>query len=307
MGTSTAHADSPQYRSNSLVLREKEEKREKTIRAKKIIPMGYNDPSKPSEGNSAYPSAPPPAYQPYEETPEPSSGLINSAGFEDLNVRRFFIRKVYAVLTLQLAFTAGIIALFNGSDAVKEALGADGSNNGRAAAVLYSSYGLFVFFYFCLVCPCCNFQRKYPLNVIFLVLLTVAMSFMTGVITCYYDTKAVLLAAATTASVVAFVTCMTFYSKFDITKFWYIIILSPFVSLIMWFVAFLTGSPAMIAVYCGVGVVIFTIYLAYDTKMIMGGGRIELSPDDWIFAVVQLYVAIVQIFLYLLQLFGRSD
>ena len=56
----------------------------------------------------------------------------------------------------------------------------------------------------------------------------------------------------------------------------------------MWFVAFLTGSPAMIAVYCGVGVVIFTIYLAYDTKMIMGGGRIELSPDDWIFAVVQV-------------------
>ena len=78
--------------------------------------------------------------------------------------------------------------------------------------------------------------------------------------------------------------------------------------------------------------------------MIMGGGRLELSPDDWIVAVVQecddkcetkwnlmnfhenlvnfhdnydnenseiitkkLYVDIIQIFLYLLQLFGRSD
>jgi len=69
----------------------------------------------------------------------------------------------------------------------------------------------------------------------------------------------------------------------------------------------LTGSDAAIAAYCGVGVVIFTVYLAYDTKMIMGGGRMELSPDDWILAVVQLYVDIVQIFLYLLQLFGRSD
>ena len=28
--------------------------------------MGYNDPSKPAEGSMAYPSAPPPAYQPYE-------------------------------------------------------------------------------------------------------------------------------------------------------------------------------------------------------------------------------------------------
>ena len=51
----------------------------------------------------------------------------------------------------------------------------------------------------------------------------------------------------------------------------------------------------------------FTLYLAFDTKMIMGGGRFELSPDDYIEAVVQLYVDIVQIFLYLLQLFGRSD
>merc|ERR1712048_281324 len=139
------------------------------IRGNKVGAMGYNDPSKPSEGSMAYPSAPPPAYQPYEDTPDPSGGLINSAGFEDSNVRRFFVRKVYSVLTLQLAFTTLIIALFNGSDTVKEALGADGTNNGRAMAVLYSSYGLFVFFYFCLVCPCCNFQRKYPLNLIFLV------------------------------------------------------------------------------------------------------------------------------------------
>ena len=51
----------------------------------------------------------------------------------------------------------------------------------------------------------------------------------------------------------------------------------------------------MIAVYCGVGVVIFTVYLAYDTKMIMGGGRIELSPDDWILAVVQVLLALLLI------------
>ena len=56
----------------------------------------------------------------------------------------------------------------------------------------------------------------------------------------------------------------------------------------MWLVAFLTGSDAAIAAYCGVGVVIFTVYLAYDTKLIMGGGRLELSPDDWILAVVQV-------------------
>jgi len=263
--------------------------------------MGYND--KPSD---AYPSAPPPAYQPYEETPDPSGGLMNSAGFEDSNVRRFFIRKVYSVLTLQLLFTSGVIALFNGSDSVKEALGPY-ENPGRAQAILYTSYAFFIFTYFCLVCPCCNFARKYPLNIIFLCLMTIAMSFMTGVITCFYSTKAVLLAGATTTAVVAFVTGMTFYSKFDITKLWYIIILLPFVSLISWLVAWIIGTETAVTIYCAIGVVIFTIYLAYDTKMIMGGGRIELGPDDWIIGVVQLYIDIVQIFLYLLSLFSRGD
>jgi len=272
--------------------------------------MGYND--KPSD---AYPSAPPPAYQPYEasplmihyqETPDPSGGLMNSAGFEDSNVRRFFVRKVYSVLTLQLLFTSGVIALFNGSDAVQEALGPY-ENPGRAQAILYTSYAFFIFTYFCLVCPCCNFARKYPLNIIFLCLMTVAMSFMTGVITCFYSTKAVLLAGATTTAVVAFVTGFTFYSKFDITKLWYIIILLPFVSLISWLVAWIIGTETAVTVYCAIGVVIFTIYLAYDTKMIMGGGRIELGPDDWIIGVVQLYIDIVQIFLYLLSLFSRGD
>ena len=86
---------------------------------------------------------------------------MNSAGFEDSNVRRFFVRKVYSVLTLQLLFTSGVIALFNGSDAVKEALGPNDGNLGRAQAVLYTSYAFFIVTYFCLVCPCCNFAVSF--------------------------------------------------------------------------------------------------------------------------------------------------
>lgn len=181
----------------------------------------------------------------YQETPDPSGGLMNSAGFEDSNVRRFFVRKVYSVLTLQLLFTSGVIALFNGSDAVQEALGPY-ENPGRAQAILYTSYAFFIFTYFCLVCPCCNFAvsfrsvfesdsflAKIPpqhnlsmphdcCNVLHDRWVALTSGFCKpsslGVITCFYSTKAVLLAGATTTAVVAFVTGFTFYSKFDITK-----------------------------------------------------------------------------------------
>lgn len=43
-----------------------------------------------------------------------------------------------------------------------------------------------------------------------------------------------------------------------------------------------------------------------DTKVLIGGGRVELSPDQYIEAVVQLYYDIVYIFYYLLLIFARD-
>jgi len=271
--------------------------------------MTYENKPYDNKPSDAYPTAPPPSYNAtYDESaylPENEGGMgISSQGFESADVRRVFIRKVYSVLTVQLFFTAGVIALFNNNDAIQDALGR-GSSTGLA--VMWTCNILFMVTYFCLVCPCCNFQRKYPLNIIFLALLTIAMSLMTAVITCYYSTSAVLQAFGTTAGIVLTVTGLTFWSKFDITKFWMIFFIIPPLMLFSWLFAFISGSSVAITVYCAIGVVAFTIYLAFDTKMIMGGGRLELSPDDWIVAVVQLYVDIIQIFLYLLQLFGRSD
>ena len=44
--------------------------------------------------------------------PAAENGFIQSAGFEDGNVRNQFIRKVYSILSIQLVFTGVVIALF---------------------------------------------------------------------------------------------------------------------------------------------------------------------------------------------------
>jgi len=262
----------------------------------------FHDPKNNPHGNI------PPAGMDPEAAYLPADGastgnLISGVGFEDNTVRRLFIRKVYSILTLQLIVTGAIIAAFQTSDDIQNYVRSEGN------WLLYVSYGFFIFTYFCLVCPCCNFQRRYPLNIIFLCLLTLALSIMAAMIAMSFSTQTVLLAAGTTALVVAVVTLLTFWTKFDITQFWYIFLIMPFGMLFVWFFFFIPGInvSAVHATYCGLGVMAFTLYLAFDTKMIMGGGRFELSPDDYIEAVVQLYVDIVQIFLYLLQLFGRSD
>jgi len=46
-------------------------------------------------------------------------------------------------------------------------------------------------------------------------------------------------------------------------------------------------------------------FLAYDVQLIMGGKKYELSPEEYIFASLTLYLDIIRIFMLLLALFGK--
>lgn len=60
-------------------------------------------------------------------------------------------------------------------------------------------------------------------------------------------------------------------------------------------------------VYGGIGALIFSVYLVYDTQMMMGGGhKYSISPEEYIFAAVALYLDIINIFLYVLRFVGAA-
>ena len=51
---------------------------------------------------------------------------------------------------------------------------------------------------------------------------------------------------------------------------------------------------------CALGVLLFGLYLIFDTQLILGKGRYSLSIDDYILGALVLYVDIIMIFIYLL-------
>lgn len=65
-------------------------------------------------------------------------------------------------------------------------------------------------------------------------------------------------------------------------------------------------SPFLNNLYCALGVIVFGIYLVIDTQLIVGGRRLELSMDDYVAGALILYLDIIQIFLYLLQLLSKK-
>lgn len=47
-------------------------------------------------------------------------------------------------------------------------------------------------------------------------------------------------------------------------------------------------------------------FLAVDTQLLLGNKNLSLSPEEYIFAALNLYTDIIQIFIYILSIMGRS-
>lgn len=47
-------------------------------------------------------------------------------------------------------------------------------------------------------------------------------------------------------------------------------------------------------------------FLAVDTQLLLGNKKLSLSPEEYIFAALNLYTDIINIFLYILALVGRT-
>jgi len=81
-----------------------------------------------------------------------------------------------------------------------------------------------------------------------------------------------------------------------------ILCISMFMSLLSMFIFTFTETWYPFA--AGFGVIIYGLFLLIDTQLVAGGGRYELSIDDYIVGALILYLDIVMIFLELLRLFG---
>ena len=108
---------------------------------------------------------------------------------------------------------------------------------------------------------------------------------------------------------VAIVVGLTVYAIFTPTDFtikWGIVIVILIAMLMLGIFSLFVWSPFLNNLYCALGVIVFGIYLVIDTQLIVGGRRLELSMDDYVAGALILYLDIIQIFLYLLQLLSKK-
>jgi len=165
-----------------------------------------------------------------------------------------------------------------------------------------------VFFVTYLVLVCSkSAARRFPLNLVLLGVLTLAMGYMMGMISAFYTIDSVLIAVGITAFVCLGVTLFSFQTKYDFTSCFGVLFVISIALFGFGIVCIFTYSKILYTVYAGLGAVAFSIFLAVDTQLIMGGKRHEISAEDHILASIMLYIDIVYIFLYILMLLGKRE
>ncbi|XP_076118906.1 protein lifeguard 3 [Alosa pseudoharengus] len=230
--------------------------------------------------------------------------VFASAGvWESRSVRHAFIRKVYLILAAQLIVTVSIVAVFVFVHPVRLFVV-------QNPGVYWASIVLYLVTYLVLVC-CEGPRRRFPLNLVLLAVFTLAMSYMTGTISSYYDTKAVFLALIITAVVCVIVTIFCFQTKVDFTSCTGLFFVLAMVVLVTGIITAIVLSfqyvPWLHMLYAAIGAIVYTLFLAYDTQLLIGNRSYAISPEEYIFGALSLYVDIVQIFTFLLQLTGSSS
>ncbi|NXJ88110.1 LFG3 protein, partial [Corythaixoides concolor] len=228
---------------------------------------------------------------------------FQSVNWDDKKVRHTFIRKatclsqVYAIISLQLLVTVGIIAMFTFVDPVRSFVR-------RNVAIYYASYAVFLVTYLVLAC-CQGPRRRFPWNIILLSIFVSGLGPVRGA--CMYDTKAVLIAMLITAIVAIIVTIFCFQTKARRGCR-----TCPALPTACQHPAhpacipFLVQVPWLHMLYAAIGAIAFTLFLAYDTQLVLGNRKNTLSPEEYIYGALTIYTDIVYIFTFILQIVGRD-
>ncbi|NXO11172.1 LFG3 protein, partial [Oriolus oriolus] len=223
---------------------------------------------------------------------------FQSVDWDDRKVRHTFIRKVYAIISLQLLVTVGIISVFTFVHPVRSFVQ-------KNAAVYYASYAVFLVTYLVLAC-CQGPRRRFPWNIILLSIFTLAMGLMTGTIASMYDTKAVLIAMLITAIVAIIVTIFCFQTKARRGMHPTLPSVGQHPPGSPCPCPLPTQVPWLHMLYAAIGAIAFTLFLAYDTQLVLGNRKNTLSPEEYVYGALTIYTDIIYIFTFILQIVGRD-
>lgn len=241
-----------------------------------------------------------------------------------VEIRLNFVKKVYGILIAMLVVSFAIVApfVFN-TVATLQFMEANQWILGLSIVLLLGQQMLNLAMSFEACCGgsgCADaylrMMKTVPWNYIFLFTYAACFGVLLGFVSCEYKATSVGLVFVLTATIMGALTVFAVRTKQDftgmgmymcagLTGLFLLAIIGPFVPVGSFF-------HRLVAV---AGAVAFSFIIIYDTQLIFGTAsfeldrsavrKIEFSVDMYAYAAYQLYLDFVNMFIYLLELFGE--
>ncbi|ROT41033.1 UPF0005-domain-containing protein [Sodiomyces alkalinus F11] len=210
-----------------------------------------------------------------------------------IDIRNQFIRKVYAILTVQLIATGAVSSLSFFNQAYKTWIQ---SHPGLVWASLLGAIVFMLLTYWK--------RKSYPTNLLFLAGFTLLEAYTISVIVSFYSAGIVLNAVLLTAGIFVFLTAFACQSRYDFTS-WMPYLFGALWGLILFgfMAAFFPYSSTTELVYGGLAALIFSGYILVDTQLVMRKHHVE----EEIAAAISLYLDIVNLFLAILRILNSQS
>ncbi|KAF2454173.1 inhibitor of apoptosis-promoting Bax1-domain-containing protein [Lineolata rhizophorae] len=254
-------------------------------------------------------SQPPPSYQDAEQST--NEALLGGVprGVDDnmpddfkfggvvaeatLDIRMAFIRKVYAILTVQLLATAALSAVSFFSTGYKTWIQ---THSWMMWVSLFGAIGFMLLTYWK--------RKSYPANLLFLGGFTALEAYSISVITSFYDVRIVLEALIFTLAIFVVLTLFACQTKYDFTSWMPYLFGGLWVLIIFGFMA--AFFPYNSKVELGYGIVaalIFSGYILVDTQLVIRHYHVE----EEVAAAISLYLDVINLFLAILRILNSQN
>lgn len=215
-------------------------------------------------------------------------------------IRNGFIVKVYGILLFQLLITFLVVLLGFVVPAFRAFL------LKNITLIFYLTLACLIVILITLSC-CLQSYRVFPTNYILLIFFTVSLSFNVATICCFYTPKTVLFTFLLTVITVIALTIYAWFSEKDYTICGGVLFVSLTLLIFGSFFIFIFNLTFLRFLLNIGGLILFSIYLIYDTQLLIGTKSSKFDEDDYILAAMNLYLDIINLFLELLKIFGRNN
>lgn len=236
-----------------------------------------------------------PAYMPHD---------LYGQKFNTVIVRHAFIQRVLNILFLQLLFTFGLTILFVLNNSVNQWIQSH-------VGIIWIA---FIFSFVIMIVLVCNpsLARKSPINYILLSIFTASMGLLVSTSASYYTESAVISAIGITLFITLALSLFACQTKYDFTGIgsYLLVILLSLMGFSLVLAIFCGSTQCQVArtIYAGLGALVFSIYIVYDIQLIIGGKhKYSYDEEDHVLAALSLYLDIINLFLYILELFGKCN